>query len=685
MGQAAAMPKKIAPVVVALACGLGAAVPCPADAPGAGGARSGEGRAGLHLERRQAVSFSGGYHVLTDGGGYRWDFQYYGNVYQGTNYAYCGGLYCQVNGNNVMAQGNAGWANKDGDEFEIGPWANSDLRIWRRAKVFKDQALARWLEIFENPTASDVTIPIQIYTNTNWTIIEQVFASGKGSFDDADECFITRTQGGSAPAVFHYVADRKAKVRPTITVQGNQIYVRYSLTVPPRQTVVLCHFESQNTSVDDLKKLMKSFRPAKAMRDLPAGIRKLIVNIPAGSTLGTVELERSEGSDTLINRHGDPIYGTVNNASFELDTYFGRMTLAAKDIIGMAAVGGEEHRFQVLLAGGQTLAGGAGAEAKVALSLPSGGKLAVPLADVQQWSYRISKDRPEDADFASPVLLLRTGDCVAFDGAAAALKLRTRHGTVDLKAADLHQIALDNAGNAVHRVTFLNGSRLAGFLEPAAIPVALKLGAKLTVPRDLLVRVQYTEEEKPDPSLDAVSLSNGDELFGRLAAEELALKTDYGTVALSPENIQTISFSATHVGRAVVQLWDGSVLRGQCGQEFLAFQIEPGPRLSIHAGQLAAIRRSSALPPKEVRQKLAKLIGKLGAESYKDRQAATEELVRMGRGIVPMLRGHLTTSDPEVRQRIQEVIERLGGGDAAPRPQPVIQPGCDFMPMIQCG
>jgi hypothetical protein len=171
-------------------------------------------------------------------------------------------------------------------------------------------------------------------------------------------------------------------------------------------------------------------------------------------------------------------------------------------------------------------------------------------------------------------------------------------------------------------------------------------------------------DEKPDATLDAVTLSNGDHLFGRLAAESFTLKTDYGNVTLRPENIQTMAFSRTHLGRAALQLWDGSVLRGQCSQETLAFQVSPGPMLPIYIGQYVEVRRSQALPPKEIRQKLQRLVGQLGAESYKDRQTATEELIKMGKGIIPMLRKHLPAGDPEVRQRIEDILERLGGGPA---------------------
>jgi len=634
------------------------ALPPPAPATG----RSGKG--GLHIPTGRNVNFN---YTLNDGAGYKWDIQYYGTIGQGTNYAYSGGLYCQVNGTNVRSTGR-GWLNATGDEVEIGPYSRNNLRIYRRIKIYRDQGLARWLDIFENPTAQNVTVNIRIYSNSNWMVGKRVFSSGKTTFTDKDVAFVTQTQGGNAPAVWHYVCSPRSKVRPTISIQNNQIYVTYGLTVPANKVGVLCYFESQNHSIEVLTKLMKTFRPRDALKDLSPAVRKLLVNMPVSGGIGGVELERFESGDVVFNKTGDPIFGRIANRDFRVETLFGPMTMPAEQVIGMASSGEEDDRFRILLAGGQIIAGRMPKEATVQLELPAGGALQVPFNDVRQCSYRVSKARPDEADFAGPLMILRTGDRVAFQPGSVQLKLRTRHGTVDLHAKDLLTISLDNAGNAVHRVTFLNGSQLAGFLEPEQIPLTLKLGPKLTIPRNLVARVQFAVDEKTDATLDAVTLSNGDQLFGRLAADRFTLKTDYGDVTLRPENIQTMAFSRTHLGRAALQLWDGSVLRGQCSEEMLAFQVTPGPMLPIYIGQYVEVRRSQALPPKEIRQKLQRLVGLLGAESYKDRQTATEELVKMGKGIIPMLRKYVTTSDPEVRQRIEDIIERLGGGPTGPPP-----------------
>ena len=377
---------------------VGARAALPAGAKAAKNDKS-----GLHIPQGRSVKFT---YTMTDGTGFRWDIQYYGTIGQGTNYAYSGGLYLQIDGSSVHSNGQ-GWVNAAGDEVEIGPFNRNNVNVYRRIKVYKDHGLARWLDIFENTTGKEISLNVRVYSNTNWMIGNQRFSSGKGQFTDKDYAFITQTQGGNAPAVMHYVCGERSKLRPTVNIRNNQVYVNYSFTIPAHGTVVLCYFESQNNSSDALAKLMKTLRPYKLLKDLPPAVRKMLINMPLSGGIGGVELARTESSDSVVTSHGDPIYGKIENQSFVLDTLFGPMTLPAKQVLGMAAIRGEERRFRVLLAGGQIIAGAVTAGAKLKLTMPAGGDLAVPFQDIQQCAYRISPERPEESPFISPMMILR--------------------------------------------------------------------------------------------------------------------------------------------------------------------------------------------------------------------------------------------------------------------------------------
>ena len=637
---------------------LPAVRPPMAEAPAAQvRARNRAGKVGLHIARNKPVTFT---RILNDGAGYRWDIQQYGSIGQGTNGAYSGGLCLYVGGSRLIF-GGSGWSNAAGDEVEMGPMTRNNVRVSRRIKVYRDRGLARWLDIFENPTSQEVTVSVRIWSDMITTVRRTVTNSGKAGFTSEDHAFVTVVGVNSAPALMHYVCSPKSKLRPRVTVQSDDINVYYTFKVPAGDARVLCYFEAQNRSADVLIKQMKAMRLGELLRDLPPSVKKRLLNMPSRSGYGGVDLERSESNDLVYNTHGDPIFGTITNESFRLETLFGPMKLPAAQVIGLASAGGGDRQFRVLLSGGQIIAGRLADDAKVELKLPAGGTLRVPFAAVRQCAFRISKDKPDEAGFSGPLLILRTGDRLAFDPAGAGLKFRTRHGVVGLSPRDLLTVSLDQEANGVHRVTFLNGSRLGGFLEPNRVALTLKVGAKVTVARNLIAELQFAEEDKPDPTLDAVLLSNGDELFGRLAEERLTVTTRYGKVGFGPESIQEMSISRTHLGRVSFKLWDGSVLRGQYGRQTLAFRIRPGPALDIDMAQCLRVHRNQALPPKDVRESLERLVGQLGAESYKDRQAATTALSKMGKGIVPMLRKHLAATDPEVRQRVEDIIERLGG------------------------
>jgi len=634
-----------------------------------GGAPVRAATTGLHVKRAKAISFSNGYYILQDGGGYRWDFQYYGNIYSGTNYAYSGGMYCQISGSNFQAPGQSGWTNKAGDEIEMGPISRNGLKISRRIKVYKDRPMARWLDIFENPGNAPVTIPIAIYTCTNYTIQQTVTSSGGGAFGEKDIGFRVRTQGGNSPPTLHIVTSKRAKIRPTVQIQSNQIYVRYSLTVPPRKTAILCHFESQNRDTAAHDKLMKKFPSYQLLKDLPGSVRAMIVNMNAGGGIGGVDLDRSETSDSVVLKSGDPIFGVIKNKAFKIRTLLGELDLPADRIVGMAGGRGRNVRFVLL--DGQVVSGQLD-DPVLQLDLDGGGLLRIPFDKIAQWSYRVTGSKPNDEKFGGAYIVLRTGDRLGFDPKALEMKLLTRHGLVALEAEHLLELTMDNPGNAVHRAVFLNGSRLGGFLEPELLKLKLNLGKTVTVSRDMVAQMRFAEDERPDSTLTRVLLTNGDELFGTLTAGKFKLTTDYGEIEIEPSRVKTMKFRPEDLGRTIVGLWKGSILKGRLGQSQLGFAISPKTVLNIYAGQFVSIECPLPMPPKAARDEVEKLVAQLGAESYEDRQKASKELVKMGKNILPILKDHLKTGDPEVRQRIEDVMEQLGSGITPIQPiQPI--------------
>ncbi len=618
----------------------------------------------LHLDRAREVSFNS-YYVMTDGGGYRWDINYYGCVYYGTQRAYRRGMMCVVNGSTVRAEGNRGWASAAGDEVEFGPWRHSNVQVHRRVKVYGDRALARWLDIFENPTGAPVTVSVAYKTGSYYGITARKTSSGGSAFGPNDWAILTRSSQAQSPALLHVVTSPKAPQRPKVSISGSYLNVNYDLTIPPGQAVVLCHFESQAHDAAAHDSLMKAFPLRALLKDLHPSVRQRIVNMVVPGYSWDLDLKRSATADVIVLANGDPLAGTITNEAFTLQTLLGELTLPAAKVVGMAQGAGGTARFA--LVGGQIISGRPATESLTLLRGRSG-KLTIPLEKTKQWSFRISAQRPADEGQIGPHVVLRTGDRLCLRAEELDLRLRTRQGVVALEAARLVEIVMDNPGNAVHRVTFLNGSSLGGILEPARLRLPLTIGREITVSRHLVARMQFAEAPEPDDTLTRVMLSNGDELYGTLVDRECRLETNFGPVDVKLASVRQIRFSPQRLRRAVVEMWSGTVLRGRLDGERLGFRVAPGTTLVLSPAHLVAVARPAAMRADQVRERVEVLVARLGAESYTDREAATQDLIKMGATIAPLLRRFTDSNDPEVRQRLQYILERVSHGPARPAP-----------------
>ncbi|HHH75796.1 MAG TPA: hypothetical protein ENL03_02070 [Phycisphaerae bacterium] len=612
----------------------------------------------LHIPKSKAINLT---YTLTDSEAQRWDIQYYGSIGSGTNNAYGQGLYLMIGGSNFRANNNQGWANKAGDEIEMGPYSRNNLQVYRRIKIYQDQGLARWLDIFVNPGTTDITVPVVIRIGTNWNINRKSFSSGAGNWSEKDWAFVTHANGGSNnPALMHLVCGKKAKTRPQVTISGSSIQYIYNLKVPAKKTVVLCYFESQG-NYDKLCERMKTFRTFSVMRDLSPALRSMIVNFPTATSFGNISLSRHDQFDAIIkSSDSTPVYGKILNKSFDLETRFGKITLPVERIIGMARSRDEADGMFILLSDGQVV-GGSCPNQKVSIEIPTGGTLNFPMSAISQWSFKVSPARPSDIPFPGPSLVLRSGDRVVFDPSSVALPFETRHGRFLLTPDSVMNANLNSDRGNVHRAYFKNGSVLAGLFTAEHIAPAIKLvGRTYSLSRSDIQQIVFSEEIINDNSLTHVALNNSDELYGSMADRQLKLITEFGDLAIWPHDMQKISFDPTNPGRVAILLWNSSVLRGRLGGGEFGFAVLPGPELSIAVGQCRSTERGKAASPKRLAENLTKLINKLGSSSYAERQKASLDLLRLGKGIVPTLKKQLKDiTDPEIRHRIEDVLQKL--------------------------
>jgi hypothetical protein len=189
----------------------------------------------------------------------------------------------------------------------------------------------------------------------------------------------------------------------------------------------------------------------------------------------------------------------------------------------------------------------------------------------------------------------------------------------------------------------------------------------------MISAIRFATDTKADPMLTCVVLSNQDELYCTMMDKAISVTMDYGKADITPESIASMTFSKDQREQAELKYFDGSDFIGRLEPSELTFQIVPGTVLKVYADSISRLARNVAMPPGDVSADIEKLIARLGAESYKDRQAAMDALVKKGKTIIPVLEKFANSSDAEVRQRIEEVRDKLLGKSSSPAgPMPMI-------------
>lgn len=617
----------------------------------------------LHLPSGLSVNLT---YQLTDPGGFLWDIQTHGGIGQGTNYIYSSGVRLNIAGQDFRHSGSQVSCSEDRREVELGPWEANGLRVYRRVRVYKELPLCRWLEVFENTQPSPQTIQVAVYTNCNDHFSRITTNTGGAAFGPKDWAFTVQGGSTSRPGLLHVVCDEKSKLRPSISLQGNSVYTRYTLTVPANGVAVLCHFQAQGYSSGELLKPVKEWKTSKILADLPAAVARLIVNFRAGGEALMPEIDRTALADRIVLDNGDVLLGELKNGEYRVSTFFGPVTVPADRVIGILTETGNPLHARFVLSDGQIIRGEPGEE-PLRLIMSAGGALEVPLGRVKQCGYRITAAKGEEFAIADPLVTLYSGERLAFAPEGVQLNLRTAHGPVELPLASLMSAELDLPDGGVHRVLFRNGSQLAGIMGPDMLSLTLRLGPQITLDRQKVRRIVAAQEgETPDGMAKAI-LDNDDELIGRLTDAEIRLATDFGEVVVSPENVVRMEFVPGQPGQARLVLWDGSTPRGRLATPAVGFALEPGgPRLALDAAHTRYIEQPNALPPKHLQDRIEALIRQLGSEVFADRQSASDELLSIGPPAVPQLRRRLDDADPEIRQRARDLLTRLSGSPESP-------------------
>jgi hypothetical protein len=543
----------------------------------------------IHIPPGRSVGFNW---YLNDGAGYRWDISSNGQVSDGSNDAYDGGMQLRL-GATYFSGDSQGRLSEDGREIEIGPWKQGAINVYRRVYIDGKLGYCRWIDIFENAEASAQSLSVQYYSNLGGSITSTYTTTGQAELTDKDWGFVTGSTDTSArPAIVHVFGTQGAKVKPTFryTRNDDSVYCTFALKVPAGKTVALCLFQAQRRPIEEAKTFLKDFNPRRELAKVPAGLRTLLLNM-GGATLilGSIDLPRHEKHDLAILRNGNELLGAILNERFDLETFYGRLELPASQVVGLNVPAPDDPHVQVVLADGQVVAGTL-LNAPLRIRLTNGNEMSLPPSRLAAATFALSADKPGEIKISHPTIMLRSGQQLAFRGEDLDCTFQTQYGTVKLDADDLRSLQFDTPEGGLHRAIFRNGSVLSGLLTTEDFNLTLELGPRLSIRRYLAAQVLLPSTEMDHSQLAEATLRNDDQIFGQIAEESLAVTTQYGRVTVKPAEIAELTVpEEAALGQVQIKLHNGTTVTGKFVAETIQFQIVPGPKLSIFLGHVVRL------------------------------------------------------------------------------------------------
>jgi len=501
-----------------------------------------------------------------DARGFRWDIQPTGQVGDGSNDCFDGGLRLFVGGqsfNSTQRQ-----MTPDGREYVLSGKAGN-VDVTRRILVDTERAGVRYLEIFHNPGKQPATLMVKIHSNLGsnpgGAITDQgaPFAGGPLGKKDVGLCTIGRS---SRPSVLFLLAARRSRNKPTLQIQGDDVHVTYSVTVKPKRSTAILHWVAQRRGVSsaNVADLFEPFYKHRLIKPgLPRHLRLEVVNFRLGFALPPLpgladllqpveavaemfDVDRSAGDVLILGEEGR-LAGSLEGGKVHVRTVHGPADVPLEDVAAITGSGQADGTGRVFLRSGEILAGPVEAPD---LRMHSGPGISVAVAPPQ---VRAVVAKASEADGRPPgqavaFLATRAGNRLAVASGEAVLDLATPWGRLKVPIRQVHRLRREYGPQPGYRLLLADGSRLPVLPRSQGVTVETLRFGRLDVPMPDLTAVvgaktsgKGPDEQSPDEVKRPFCLLQGDNLLvGRIDLPRLRVLSAGETTSLAPEAVRFI-------------------------------------------------------------------------------------------------------------------------------------------------
>jgi len=649
--------------------------------------------------RGETLSTVGMPRSLRDSQGYRWDISSLGSIGDGTNDAYDGAMILTVNG--WRFSGGRARQTADGFEVVLGPaQAPNGLQVIRRVRVNQAAAYCRWVDIIYNPTSRRVNVSIQLHLDMGAATRFLQTATGSSAVGAKDYAFVTSDRpmgaGRGRPSMFHVVASPRSKLIPNCTVpMGNDdYYFRVSnLAVPARRAVALVWVQAQRWNTPDAISLLRSFNYRQLMRSVPRDIMPHVVNFRRSAgffDLAGLAVEQDTTFDLVYQSEEDFIAGSIANKAFTIKTIgFGQIKLPKSQLAAFVRTSSWLRPHRIALKDGQILSGRLTEEKLRFLPAASDKEISFSPRDVLQIGFRAEEpaeptgepgETPEAFEepeakpvrLSQPMLIFGSGDRILARPQGESLRAATVYGDAVIKFSQLAEVTFREDQASTPRFHLRDGSVLSGLLRDTVIPVTSEIAGEIQVRSHQLDRIIFgTRADVGESSEPVVILRNGDELVARFATERLNVATSLGRMSIATAEIASLERPGSNPERVRLTMAASGAFLGEIEESEVAVVLACGLRITVPVSSIARYRNPQPRIPRSVIKSVQARIRILGEGDWKKREAAKQEIVKLGPSVRPVLERILTeTDDQEVRVHLEEIIRRLREQELQQQGQP---------------
>ena len=538
--------------------------------------------------------------------------------------------------------------------------------------LFFDAAGAvRVIDVVRNPTSQEQPVALRVTTSLNFGV-QSARIVNDSSRADRPLAWVAATGNSRAAAVLFNGPGARVPLLPpadaAANVNTNLFAAAASTTIPANGGVAILHVYESSASTEAAGKWATDLKPEKLLADVSPAVRKLLINVAAGDEgLPDLNVLRGDSLDVVELVGGDRLVGDLVAASYKIDTPFGTVELPADRVVGLVTLGRVNARPLLVLTDGQAVGGEL---ASKTIDLSRGGEpTKIPVGQIARVGYRRRPGEPEQAtSLIRPFVTLSSGDRLAIKAdPAMTLPLVTRYGrlAVPASAVSLVDFTPDDRPGPV--VTLTDGSQFTAVLDAPSLTLQPLLADKpMALPVGLLDRLAPSEapavsadapQASPGSSASPASLvARGGDTFAGTITNAVTLLTTFDAVTIPGAEVRTIRRPKDDAVDWLVVTADGTSITGRPTAATVVVKTTAAIEVQIPTAAVTAYTNPAAAPSPALDRTINTLLGELNNDDWKVRDAAQQRLQRLGPALASTLKSQREAQPPEVRQRIDAVL-----------------------------